>query len=796
MKTIEERRRSRYSQLHTIRTKIFLLRVGVGLAMSISIGVASFYSIKNYIWVEQEKALSQDALLIQDAITHHLEEHREHIEAIANSEQIKKYRTSSHEGLLHTYFKELGNQFTCLSYINEKGLEEGKVCRGEPSERLEDISADPNYITASQEQKKVVISEPRFIDALEDFALVFDYQGFDFFDQRTGFIRGLVSLSQIDEFVATVRVKLGDSIYITNDSGVFIRSPLASDLGSSAEDSNHYFHAIFVKSNGLDSYTGSVDMLNRQYKFAMASMPSMKWKIYVVSDLTELQKPVAKIRNFIIIIAVVLLVLGEVVSRSIGLKLTEPIAKLNALALSVVHSGRLSDRVEWQSLDELGELARSINLMLSRLENSQAALVEEKQFVENILTSMVGCLATVDAHGIIIKVNYELLELFGYHEEEILGQHYQTLFPAHCKPLTGSEKFIFVDQEVIRLDETLVVTMSGQEIPVNCTISTINDVDGNPRGLLFIINDIRDKKRLEGQRLAAEQKLRATQDDLLKTEKMAVVGQMAGMVAHEVLNPISAVNVRVDLSIKKGAELAKILEVLAKVVGDWQGQLAQGSFAEYFATAGSRDLALLDKIAKNLATRQAERNEDFQFIERQIVRVIKIIDGLREMSRTEKSLEMVPLVKLLTEVMDDMQDGIKKRAIVVETDYRSPSSVKADYMELYSIFSNIIKNAMQAIDKNKEAVERKIHITLDRNSEDQATVEISDTGIGMDEATRESIFSPGFTSKGRAGTGIGTSFSRKLARNYGGDIIVKATEPGKGSTFQVLLAIAGEKKND
>lgn len=793
MDTNKERRPGGMSLLNTIRVKIFLLRVGVGLAMSITIGVACFYTIKNYILAEQDKSLAQDTLLVQDALRHHMEAQSEIVLQISRSEQLKKYLASGREELLQRYFKEVGGDFTCLAYVNEKGQEEVKVCRGEASNRLEDIGADPNYIKATQEREKIIISQPSYVEPLGEFALVYDYLAMDFFDQRTGFIRATTTLAMFDEFLNNVRMKMSGSVYVTTGSGVIVRSPLLGDFGLSAADPKHYFHPIFLMAKKASEADGEVNMLGRSYKFAVSTLLEKEWRVFVIADITELEKPVARIRNLIIAISVLILILGEFLSRLIGLKITEPIARLNTLALSVVHSGRLSDRVEWQSMDELGDLATSINLMLSRLETSQAALLEEKQFVENILTSMVGCLATVSEQGGIIRVNYELLELFGYHEKEILGLHYQSLFPARCRPLSGEEKWAFVDKEVLRIEETVIVTRSGEEIPANCTISTINDANGNPRGMLFIINDIREKKRLEAQRFAMEQKLRTTQDDLLKTEKMAVVGQMAGMVAHEVLNPVSAVSVRVDLSIKKAAELAKIIEVLVKVINDWRAQTVAGTFPEYFAASGSRDLALLEKIAKNLDTRQADRLEDFQFIERQIHRVIKIVDGLREMSRMEKTVERIPVVKVIDEVLNDMEDGLTKRGISVEKEYRLASEVKADYMEIYSIFSNLIKNAMQAIEKHRQAEERVIRISIDRNQEGMACIQISDSGVGMDEVAKASIFSPGFTSKGRDGTGIGTSFSRKLARNYGGDIVLIDSAPGKGATFQVLLAIAGEK---
>ena len=112
-------------------------------------------------------------------------------------------------------------------------------------------------------------------------------------------------------------------------------------------------------------------------------------------------------------------------------------------------------------------------------------------------------------------------------------------------------------------------------------------------------------------------------------------------------------------------------------------------------------------------------------------------------------------------------------------------------MEIYSIVSNLIRNSIQAIEKQTDPDNSKcIYVNLLNSGKGKVTLEISDTGIVIPTEDWEKVFEPDFTSKGREGTGLGLRYSRRIARGYNGDLEVKESEVGKGTTFSVLLGLA------
>jgi two-component system, NtrC family, sensor kinase len=278
--------------------------------------------------------------------------------------------------------------------------------------------------------------------------------------------------------------------------------------------------------------------------------------------------------------------------------------------------------------------------------------------------------------------------------------------------------------------------------------------------------------------------IRETQEELLKVEKFAVAGQMSGIVAHEVLNPITTIILRVELNIKRATKSLMIYDKLDKITTRLSNQLKTGELVKE-----QKDLQLINKINTAMKKNQEERFDDFQFLHKQLNRVVKIVDGLRQMSKTKKHIEPIDLSKLIIDLVDDMTDGLKKRKIKVNLDLSEVPIIQADNMEMYSIFSNLIRNGIQAIEKQTEIREKLINITLRTTKNEFMEILVTDTGIGVQEERLENIFEPGFTNKGREGTGLGLSFSRKVARSYSGDLILLESEFGKGSTFQVSLPV-------
>ncbi len=313
--------------------------------------------------------------------------------------------------------------------------------------------------------------------------------------------------------------------------------------------------------------------------------------------------------------------------------------------------------------------------------------------------------------------------------------------------------------------------------------------------------------------------LKQTRDELIRAEKFAAVGQMAGIVAHEILNPITAISIRLEknLSISQKAILVfnKQQQTLQKLNTIFSSQ----NSSPIISNEDKNNFHLLNDINKAQLESQVSRISDLEFLDRLVIKIIKIADGFRQFSKSEKKLEPVNLNLIIQEVVDDLHDTLKKCNIKIILQLSQPEAFQADYMELYLVFSNLLRNAIQAIEMHTQPQKKIITVSLsttkqydtnivlptksfpnkenntqesNRNKQYQSNKKwlellVQDTGTGIPKSDFDKIFEPDFTTKGKNGTGIGLSVSRKIVRSYLGDLSVLKSTPGQGTIFQVLL---------
>jgi two-component system, NtrC family, sensor kinase len=287
------------------------------------------------------------------------------------------------------------------------------------------------------------------------------------------------------------------------------------------------------------------------------------------------------------------------------------------------------------------------------------------------------------------------------------------------------------------------------------------------------------------ERLAAEQALRqekdeqaalirrleATQNQLLQSEKLAAIGQLAAGVAHEINNPMGFI--RSNLATLQG-----YAENLLDVVKAYQE-------VEPLLPA---DAGIHDRIG------QARRNADLPFLEedmRNLIgesidgadRVRRIVQDLKDFSRTgDADWQHVNLHACLESAVNMVWNEIKDNAELVRN-YGDLPQVECIPSQLGQVFMNLLVNAAQSIrDQGRITV-------ATRRRSDMVEIEIGDTGHGIPADVLPKVFDPFFTTKpvGK-GTGLGLSVSYGIVRNHGGKIEV-SSQPGLGSTFTITLPI-------
>ncbi|HUR57390.1 MAG TPA: ATP-binding protein [Opitutaceae bacterium] len=237
----------------------------------------------------------------------------------------------------------------------------------------------------------------------------------------------------------------------------------------------------------------------------------------------------------------------------------------------------------------------------------------------------------------------------------------------------------------------------------------------------------------------AMQQLRATQEQLIQSEKLSAVGQFVAGVAHELNNPLTA------------------------VVG----------FSELLQTMGTDDKmrAHLDRIAKSAH------------------RCHKIVHSLLSFARQHPpERKLVSLHDAIDEVLEIMAYEFRTSNVTVVREFAPDlPAIMADAHQLQQVFVNILGNARQAI----EAVQREGRIVIrTRHSSERMVVEFEDNGPGIRPEHLARIFDPFFTTKpvGK-GTGLGLSLCYGLVQEHGG-VITARSEPGQGAVFAIELPMA------
>jgi signal transduction histidine kinase len=269
---------------------------------------------------------------------------------------------------------------------------------------------------------------------------------------------------------------------------------------------------------------------------------------------------------------------------------------------------------------------------------------------------------------------------------------------------------------------------------------------------------------------AINRRLEDTQQQLLQSEKMASIGQLAAGVAHEINNPIGYVHSNLGSLEGYIEDIFRILEVYGEVECANPGQA--GLFAEVKALREKLDI---DFLRKDVHALLAETREG-------IGRVKKIVQDLKDFSRTgaEDEWQWADLHKGLDSTLNIVNNEIKYKAKVVK-EYGTLPEIECLPSQLNQVFMNLLVNAAHAIDQQGT-------ITV-RSGADASSlwVEVSDTGSGIAPENLKRIFEPFFTTKpvGK-GTGLGLSLSYSIVQKHGGRLEVDS-EPGRGTTFRVTL---------
>ncbi|HWR17009.1 MAG TPA: PAS domain S-box protein [Terriglobales bacterium] len=470
---------------------------------------------------------------------------------------------------------------------------------------------------------------------------------------------------------------------------------------------------------------------------------------YRVLTATTAEEALAKFKSE----PVDLVVSDHMLGRQTGTQMAQEMKKLNPNIPILIVSGTTEIPADIQNadgflskLDGPEQLITRIGEMLSRVSTTAAPVSEVNRDLERayeelrdsqarlagIVNSTMDAIITVDQNQRIVLFNSSAEKIFGYKSDDMMGQPLDWLIPdaaraAHRIHIRNFGETGVTTRSMHSPRQLTGLRAGNVEFPIEATISQVEAA--GQKLYTVVLRDITERKRAE--------------EELHRSERMAVAGRMAATVAHEINNPLESVTNALYL-VERSSSL----------------------------DAQSRDLV---RIAQDEL--------------RRVVQITKLTLGFSR--QDERVFSEVSPGEIIDNVLTLYGRKLKTLGVNVDKRYESQNTIKAVAGELRQVFSNLIVNAADALADTGDRLIIRINDSGDWRDLSRRGVRTSvfDNGSGIYAFDRRRLFEPFYSTKGQKGTGLGLWVSRGIVQKHGGSIRVRSSvSPGKsGTVFSVFL---------
>ena len=479
----------------------------------------------------------------------------------------------------------------------------------------------------------------------------------------------------------------------------------------------------------------------RSHLVALTSGGELLGGLKVSASLQGMQEALDRERNyFLSMLAVVCIVLAVLVALTIRRTVSLPLRGLMG-RIAALGRGEAPEDVAVPGRDEVAQLTREFNLLARNLDEARGRLLHESEHARSVIQNITDGIIGLDRDYRIRTWNRAIGERYGIGESEVLGRKLFEAFPALEREglrkeldrlIRGECREFFLrnfDHETLRRGR-VVQNIRGGVLP---------GPTGEVAGAVLAIEDVTERVALERE--------------VQQAEKLAVVGQLAAGIAHQIGTPLNVIS-------------------------------------------GSAEYLLMEWGAER------PRPRELEIIIAQTDRITKLIQQLLNFARPARmALQPVKLNDLLREVLGLTEHQIAKERIAIKTELQPDlPAIAGDENQLEQALLNIVINAWHAMPaggtltlRTRTAPPGDRPRRAGRGGTLRVEVSVADTGVGIPAENLPRIFDPFFTTKGVGrGTGLGLAITRRIVEDHHGSIEV-ASEVGRGTIVTIRLPVGGVK---